>query len=237
MDITRGIASIAAPVIENARRHRQVEQMMTVQERDRLSRELHDNLAQALSTLNLKAALADGMLSANETGPAQVTLLEMKEIIQDTYTDVREAIFNLREGGTGSPGFLPALQEYLSDYRLHYGIDAHLELECESLPEMPATVRLQLTRIIQEALTNVRKHAQVREAVVNVGIEGDWVQVCISDKGVGFDPSAIDSADRRHYGLQTMAERAESIGGSVVYDAGPKKGTRVIIRVPQEIGR
>ncbi len=147
---------------------------------------------------------------------------------------MREAIFNLRDGGAESSGFLPALREYLGDYRLHYGIDAHLELDCESLPEMPVNVRLQLTRIIQEALTNVRKHAEVREAVVCVGIDGDWVRVCIEDKGVGFDPSRTGGADRQRYGLQTMAERAESIGGSVVYDARPNEGTRIIVRVPQE---
>lgn len=232
IDLAWGIANIAAPVIENAIRHQQVEQVMMKQERRRLSREFHDNIAQALSTLNLKVTAADGLLAVGELEPARATLREMKELVQEAYTDVREAIFNLRDGGARSSGFLPALREYLGDYRLHYGIDAQLELGSESLPELPANVRLQLIRIIQEALTNVRKHAQVREAVVSASVDEGGVQVCVSDKGVGFNPSPIGDANRQHYGLQTMAERAESVGGRLVLDSRPGEGTRVVIRIP-----
>jgi nitrate/nitrite-specific signal transduction histidine kinase len=232
MDLAWGVANIVAPVIENAIRHQQVEQLMTRQERERLARELHDNIAQALSVLNLKVSVADGLLSTGRADPARATLREMKEVVEETYTDLREAIFNLRDSGSTGSGFLPALQEYLSDYRLHYGIDAYLELEWESVPEVPAHVRLQLIRIIQEALTNVRKHAQVSDAIVAVSVEGDWIRVCVSDKGVGFDPMCIGQANRRRYGLQTMAERAESVGGRLELNSRSGEGTSVVVYMP-----
>ena len=232
IDVVWGVASIVAPVIENARHHQQVEQLMTRQERERLARELHDNIAQALSTLNLKVTRADGLLSAGQLDPARATLREMKEIVQETYTDVREAIFNLRDDRAGSSRFLPALQEYLSDYRLHYGIDVNLQLDRELLPQLPANVWLQLIRIIQEALTNVRKHAQVSRAVIEVGVDGDWIRICVSDKGLGFDPACIGQASRRRYGLQTMAERAESVGGRLELNSRFGEGTSVVVYVP-----
>ena len=95
-------------------------------------------------------------------------------------------------------------------------------------------MQLQLTRIIQEALSNVRKHAGVDRAQVEITQEGEWIQVAIVDRGVGFEPALIAAADRQRYGLQVMSERADGVGGSLAIESQPGSGTRVLVRVPRQ---
>ncbi len=230
--IAGSIASIVAPVIDHARRHQQVEQATIQQERKRLSRELHDNLAQALSILHLQVLEVDGLLASNQLATAHAKLQDVKGTINGAYTDVREGIFNLRHAETGGSTFLAALEEYLSDYRLHYGVDAGLVVDARTLPKMEPNVQLQLIRIIQEALSNVRKHAQVDDAQIEISTPRDRVQVSIQDRGVGFEPTVLDFSDRQHYGLQIMQERAESVGGCLEIEAAPGRGTRIVVQVP-----
>ena len=218
--------------IENARLHQQVRHLATVEERDRLARELHDRLAQALGYLNVKASITDELLSGGQINQAQASLLEMKEIAKETYTDVREAIFSLRTTASSGLGLLATLQEYLAEYRAHYGVDARLVVDDESLAEFPADVGLQIIRIIQEALTNVRKHAGASKAWVRFEQHGDRVRISVEDDGRGFDPAQVAGEGRRYFGLQIMRERAESVGGDLELDSRPGKGTRLVIRVP-----
>ena len=156
----------------------------------------------------------------------------MKEIAKETYTDVREAIFGLRTAISSGLGFLPILREYLAEYRTHYGLDARLVVDNESLPRFPTDVRVQVIRIIQEALTNVRKHARASNAWVRFEQDGDWARISVEDDGQGFDPAQVTGEGRRYFGLQIMRERAESVGGDLELNSRPGKGTRVVIRVP-----
>lgn len=225
-------ADQAAIAIENARLHQQVRHMATVEERDRLARELHDNLSQSLGTLNLKASISDELLSGGQIAQAQASLLEMKQIAKETYTDVREAIFSLRTPASLELGLLPTLREYLTEYRMHYGVDVCLVVDNESLAEFPTDVGIQLLRIIQEALTNVRKHARASKAWVRFEQDGEQVRISVEDDGQGFDPAQVTGKGQQYFGLQIMRERAESVGGDLELDARPGQGTRLVIRVP-----
>ena len=93
---------------------------------------------------------------------------------------------------------------------------------------------VQLIRIIQEALTNVRKHAGAAHAWVRLHRQDPWVQVIVEDDGRGFDPTILVSRDRLHFGLQTMRERAEGLGGKLEIDTAPGRGTRVVATLPGE---
>lgn len=218
--------------IENARLHQQVRHLATVEERDRLARELHDRLAQALGYLNVKASITDELLSNGQINQAQASLLELKEIAKETYTDVREAIFSLRTTALSGLGLPSTLQEYLAEYRAHYGVDARLMVDNESLTEFPADVGIQIIRIIQEALTNIRKHAGASKAWVRFEQEGDRARISVEDDGQGFDPAQVTGEGRQYFGLQIMRERAESVGGSLELDSRAGQGTRVVIRLP-----
>lgn len=218
--------------IENAQLYRQLRYLAALEERDRLAREMHDHLAQALGYLNVKASITDGLLSGGQIDQAQESLLELKQVTKVVYTDVREAIFNLRTTVSSRIGLLPTLQDYLAEYRAHYGVDARLVNGDEYSAGFSPEVASQLLRIIQEALTNVRKHAGASRAWVRCKQDGDQVCISIEDDGRGFDPAQVAEEGRQCFGLQIMRERAESVGGSLEIVSQPGQGARVVVRVP-----
>jgi signal transduction histidine kinase len=223
--------------IENARLYQRVRHLAALEERDRLARELHDRLAQALGYLNVKASITDELLSGGQVNQAQASLFELKEVVKETYTDVREAIFGLRTTVSSGLGFLPTLREYLAEYRAHYGVDVRLVIDNESPAKFPADVGIQLLRIIQESLTNVRKHAGASKVWVRFEQDGNQVRISVEDDGQGFDPAQIAGKGRQYFGLQIMRERAESVGGDLELDSRSGQGTRVVIRMPLTPGK
>jgi nitrate/nitrite-specific signal transduction histidine kinase len=217
--------------IENAQLYQQVSHLVVLEERDRLARELHDYLAQALGYLNLKISITGDLLAGAQLDQAQTSLLELKQIAREAYTDVRETIFSLRTAASSGLGLLPTLREYLAEYQLHYGVDARLVADKGSVKFSPE-VDTQVLRIIQEALTNVRKHARASHAWVRIERNDGQVRIIVEDDGQGFDPIQVAGEGQRSFGLQIMRERAESVGGSLEFDSRPGKGTRVVIQVP-----
>jgi nitrate/nitrite-specific signal transduction histidine kinase len=226
------LASQVVVAIENARLYQQVRHLTALEERDRLAREIHDHLAQSLGYLNVKASITDELLSGGQMAQAQAGLRELREVARETYTDVREAIFSLRETVLPGLGLLPSLREYLAEYRTHYGVETRLVVNDESLTQVPAHVGIQIIRIVKEALTNVRKHAGASKAWVRFEGDGGLTRIIVEDDGRGFDPAQVTEEGQQYFGLQIMHERAESVGGSLELDSRPGQGTRVVIRVP-----
>ncbi len=218
--------------LENAMDYENARNRATVAERERLARELHDSLAQALAYLKLKASVTHDLLASGQIAQAQDNLRQVKEIAKETYLDVREQIFGLRQQSSAGSAFLPGLAKYLADYSTAYKIDVQLELKNERTPEWPEDICIQLTRIIQEALTNVRKHAQAQQArVCFEQVDHHW-RVTVEDDGKGFDPRGIQSSGGQFLGLHIMRERADAVGATLELDSRPGGGTRVTVRVP-----
>ncbi len=218
--------------IENALLYRQLRYMVILEERDRLGREMHDNLSQTLGYLNIKTSLIDELLVDGQVAQARESMVELKRALKIAYTDVREAIFNLRTSISPGVGLLGTLHDYLTEYRAHYGLDARLILENDDLAELSPETAAQLLRIIQEALVNVRKHAEANKVCITFMRAGDLVSITIEDNGRGFAPDQVPGVDQQHFGMQIMRERAESVGGSLELVTQPGLGTRVIVRVP-----
>ncbi len=232
IELAAGVANVAAPAIENARLYRQVEQLAALEERTTLSRELHDELAQSLGAIQLKASLAASFLADGRVDRSMACLQELQEMAAAAYAGVRESIFNLRASVTPGSRFLTSLRDYLADYRLHYGMDVCLEASDAAIAELSGDAELQVIRIVQEALANARRHAMAAKAWVRIsGSEGE-VHVSIEDNGRGFDPAGAAHAGRPHFGLHVMRERAEKVGGSLELDSCPGQGTRILVRLP-----
>jgi nitrate/nitrite-specific signal transduction histidine kinase len=231
------LAQQVVVAIENARLYQQVRYLAVLEERDRLAREMHDNLAQTLSYLNLKTSLTSELLANGEAEQAQAGLAEMKQITRAAYSDTREAIFHLRNAVWQGADLVPLLRDYLAEYRAHYGLDAQLIVEDAAAADFSREVSAQLSRIIQEALTNVRKHAQATQTWIRFEPDGDQTRVVIQDNGRGFDLTAARADGQEHFGLQIMRERAAGVGGTVEYGTQPGFGTRVIVRVPRQTGK
>ncbi len=200
-----------------------------VQERERLSRELHDGLAQLVSYLLVRLDTVQALVEGSRREEAIAELEQLRAVADHLYADVRESITGLRSR-VAERGLLPALQDYTDEFEERYALG--VTLEAGVLPDrLPPLVGLQLFRIVQEALTNVRKHARARHVRVALTMpRADLLQVVIADDGQGFDPAS--ARGERSYGLVSMRERAESLGGSFQIESRPGCGTRVTVTVP-----
>lgn len=239
-EMVQALADHIAVALEIDRLSRLRWSVATLEERDWLARELHDNVAQALGYMNLQLAAINGLLADNRIEEAQTGLRELKQIVGDTYTDVREEIFNLRGTTASDLGFLDTLRSYLTRYGTHYELDIELVMEAdEDVFVLPAEVSTQVIRIIQEALINVRKHAGVQKAILRLKQVKDQVCISVEDQGKGFTLAQPDHADGNGagLGLQIMAERVEGVGGHLEVDASSGRGVNVTIRLPLTYGK
>jgi len=232
IELARSLADAAALAIENARLYQQREQWAVTKERARLSREIHDDLAPMLGSLQLRASFIAELLSDGQVVQARANLCELQDMISEAYTDVREEIFSLRANVSPGMAFLPTLREYLADYQVHYGMDVQLEIKGRGEASLAGSAQVQVIRIIQEALTNVRKHARTRRASVCIERDNGCVRVSVQDGGQGFEPAGVLAKDRQYIGLQVMSERAESIGGTLTLESQTGTGTTVVLVVP-----
>ncbi|MFZ5918757.1 MAG: GAF domain-containing sensor histidine kinase [Chloroflexota bacterium] len=227
------IAHQAALAISNARLHAQVQQMAVLEERYRLSREMHDGLAQTLSALGWQLDRAHRLLAENRLEALQEDLALGRRMVRDAYMDVREAIDGLRLTVEHRGGLPAALEEYVADFEIRTGIGTVLEIEGNESP-LPAEMELQLLRIVQEALTNARKHAAASRVSVRLQYaeDGRKLMLTVADDGRGFDPAL--PRGRGHLGMNTMRERAQSQGGDLMVVTGPNQGTRITVALPLE---
>lgn len=226
------LTNYAALAIGTERLHRQARNLAIVEERSRLGQELHDNLAQILVFLKLKVIDTNTLLATGQLGEAQTNLQELKQLISETYTDVREEIFNLQAKITSGLSFSEMLRKYVAKYKKFYGLDIELVVEDESLLEFPIEVGIQVIRIIQEGLINVRKHAGVDQARLSFTRTGEQLQISIEDEGQGFNVKQLQQTGQAGFGLDIMRERAESIGGTLAIESRPDRGVRLIIELP-----
>jgi len=213
-----------------------MEHLAIVQERERISREIHDGLAQALALLNMRVNVASSLLVAGQTEQARKELDEAAQVIDAANRDVREAITALRLTSPKGAGFVPTLREFVLDFGLRNDISTDFVAPDGARSVVLAPLaEAQLMRIIQEALTNVRKHARAQRAWVTLARRGARLVVSIQDDGQGFDMDAVlKGQNRKNFGLTTMQERAGSIGGFLDVQTQIGGGTRISASVPCE---
>ena len=214
------------------RQIKQIYHLATQAERDRLARAMHDELAQVISYISIKASIALDLLADGQVEEVQAHLLELKQAASQTYANVREAIFSLRTESPAGSAFLPRLRDYLDQYQTQYKLEIQLLIDDEKLTEFSADVGVQVMRIIQEALINVRKHTQAKRVLIHFEQEQDQVRIRIVDNGQGFDPEQPQGEDQLRFGLQVMRERAESVYGSMAIVSMPGWGTQILVQVP-----
>jgi signal transduction histidine kinase len=220
-----------ALAIRNAQLYAQVGQIAMLEERYRLSREIHDGLAQTLGYLNLQAERVEGLITAKRYDATASELSEMRQSIRAAYVDVREAIDGLRLS-VAEPGNLSArLAEYVDEFAKQSGIAARVAAPDDLMID-PET-GMQLLRIAQEALTNVRKHSGARNVQIALRASATEIELAITDDGRGF-PDAIPGRAYHSHGLATMRERAQSIGGAFSVATGAGQGTRIAITAPRQ---
>ena len=213
--------------VENAYNAQRVEQMAILEERHRLAREIHDSLAQTLGYLNLKTELLESSVQHAELDRAREEIVDVRRAVREACYDVRESIDGLRATDEGG------LIQMATDYLREFSQRAALATECTVSHTdriLSPVAETEVLRIIQEALTNVRKHAQAKRVRLKIGSEGDALQVEVADDGKGFNLAALTPAN--HFGVRIMRERAERLGGQFEIESEPGSGTRVRVCVP-----
>lgn len=201
-------------------------------ERDLLARELHDSLGQIFAFIDTQGQAIRRLLSRGDIPTADAYVGRLSEVAREANVDIRESILGLRVA-LAQPGLYAALTDYLAHYEKNYGI--HIELAApESFADavFEPLVEVQLLRIVQEALTNVRKHAHAHCVDITFVRAEGAARVTVRDDGQGFEPGGSDYGGGEHVGLRVMRERAEEIGGSVSLHSARGQGTEVVVQVP-----
>jgi signal transduction histidine kinase len=220
----------AAIAIDNAHLHRQVADLAVAQERLRIAHEMHDGIAQVLGYVNTKVQAATEYIRRNKTDEGLEQLRQLAEAAREAYSDVRESIVDLRTLPGPARSFQDVLQEYIDRWQEQTGISTRFTVDPDVT--LPAGNELQLVRIIQESLANVRKHSKATTASVDVGSHDGKLRLAVTDNGVGFSQSTLSRSVFPRFGLSTMRERAESIGATFTVESTAGGGTSICVDIP-----
>jgi two-component system nitrate/nitrite sensor histidine kinase NarX len=226
------LAQNVVVAIENAQLYQKVHSMAASEERRWLARNLHDDLAQGLGLINIQTTVTEDLLSSGKIEQASDSLKQVKEIANRSYTHVREAIFSLRTIVSPDTRFLATLQEYLSDYQRHYGVETALDVVDEDAVQFSDEVGAQVAYIIKEAVTNARKHGGAEYVEVKIATDDCGSKIIVRDDGMGFDPVTVSGEDAQQMGLQIMRERARSVKGELDVHSKKGQGTSITLCVP-----
>lgn len=213
--------------IENQRLVAREKEMAVSEERNLLAQELHDSIAQSLAFLNIQIQLLHSDLQEGQIDNAMHGLEQIREGVQESYDDVRELLVHFRTR-VGSADLETAVSSALEKFEGQTGIRATFEHRGE-VPDLPPEYVLQAMHIVQESLSNVRKHAKTDRVDVELVCEEECV-LSIRDNGVGFDTAY--NAGNTHVGLSIMRERAYRIGAELTLESEPGQGTRVRLALP-----
>lgn len=211
-------------------------QQLIQNERNIIANELHDSLAQTLASLRFQVRVLDQALQPMGEFSTINSIEQVEHGLDEAYTDLRELIAHCRIP-VEKQGLIPSIKRVVEKFREETNIHILLQCECQN-PDIPANMEMNVYRIVQESLTNIRKHADAHivRVLLQCDAKGNYL-VLIENDGKGFDKKAIQSEAGKHLGLTIMKERAKYLGGKLKIDSEPDEGTRVELRfkyVPEQ---
>jgi signal transduction histidine kinase len=221
-------ADQAAIIIEHIRLQRRAEQFAILEERQRLARELHDSVTQALYSVTLYADAARLAFSRQQWEALDRNLQEARSMAREAMYDMRLLVFELRPFMLEKEGLVSALRARLAAVEGRAGLQTEVRVENER--RLPLQIEEELYRIAQEGLNNVVKHAQAREVQIQLKYGERVVRLEMKDDGAGFDPERAKLSGG--VGLQGIQERVQRLGGRLEMDSAAGKGTRLEVEIP-----
>lgn len=218
----------AAINIERARWQQRAEELAVLEERQRLARELHDSVTQALYSVNLYADAARLALANQQSDVATAHLRELRKVIREAMFDMRLLIYELHPLALEKEGLGAALRARVAAVEERAGVRATVCVEGER--RLPLGIEEEIYRIAQEGLTNIVKHAQSNQIQLHLRYTENAVTLELQDDGIGFD---LDAARRDGgIGLRGMEERVQQLGGALQIESAPGQGTRLWVKIP-----
>jgi len=215
--------TIERSFIENKKR-----QQLIKDERNIIANELHDSLAQTLASLRFQVRILDQSLQPVGDFMAFKTIESIEDALDEASTSLRELIAHCRVP-IEQQGLIPAIQRAVEKFRKETGIHILLQSN-EQVLSLPSNIELNAYRIVQEALTNIKKHAEAHIVRVLVDNNAGNIRILIENDGKGFDQSKIHSTEGKHLGLTIMEERARHLGGKLKIESDEEEGTRIELR-------
>jgi len=226
--LLEALASHLAGAMENLRLNALEKEAAVSQERIYLARELHDSIAQSLAFIKIQVQLMRDSLQSGNADEIQAILEEIDAGVHESYGDVRELLMHFRTRAN-TEDIEPALATTLRKFEHQSGVKAILNIKGQGLPLSP-DLQIQVLHIVQEALSNVRKHAGATLVNLNVERQPAWrFEVC--DDGGGFEHDD-DQLDETHVGLRIMKERAQRLGAELSVVSTPGVGTSIVLTLP-----
>jgi len=223
--LLEALTSHLAGGMENLRLNAMEKEAAVSQERHLLARELHDSIAQSLAFLKIQVQLMRDAMAQGDPQKLAHVLGEIDAGVRESYGDVRELLLHFRTR-TNTEDIEPALATTVQKFELQSGIKATLKMQGHGMP-LPPDVQIQVLHIVQEALSNVRKHSQATQVWLDVEQQPEW-RFEVRDNGRGFNVDG-ESFDETHVGLRIMSERAERIGAQLNIASRPGHGTSVLL--------
>lgn len=223
------IASQTALIVRNDQLYARLEQQAIIEERSRLAREIHDGLVQTLGFLKMQLNRMQHWAQTDNFTRLTKEISNLNVIVEEAYGEARDAITGLSVGLNADDSLEDILTEHVQSFSARYGLQIKLTVTGSRNRLQPPAI-LHLFRLAQEGLTNIRKHAQTRQAWIDLDYQPDQLALTISDDGKGFDVQLLQETSYR--GLQVMHERAKSLGGQLSISARLPQGTTISITVP-----
>lgn len=216
--------------VENAQLSARMRELAVMEERGLIAQEIHDGIAQSLAYLNLETSKLHQLLECDPR-QAMAELSHIRQVIKETCEEVRALLVDFRMKFKEGDGLADVLSHCLDEFGQRTTIRTQL-LMSGDLAALPAPIQVPVFRIIQEALSNVRKHAQARMVVVELRAAPSVLEVTVRDDGQGFDPAAPVEQGSTNMGLGIMRERVALLGGSLQIESRPGGGTVLHLTLP-----
>lgn len=216
--------------LKNRRLAALARQLAVSEERNLVAQGLHDSIAQGLSFLKMQVHLLDGAAADGNLDEVREIVPLLAGGVKESYDDVRELLLNFRSK-LGPGALRPAVDDTVARFRRQSDAELALDYRDEGGPPLPADQQLQVLFVLQEALSNIRKHAEAQHVRVSVVNGGDF-RLVIEDDGIGYDPADIAARGEAHVGFHIMRERAKRLAGALTLDSAPGRGSRVELVLP-----
>ncbi|THT98447.1 HAMP domain-containing protein [Lampropedia puyangensis] len=228
--LLESLGSLLGVALENRRLEAQSRELAVVQERNLVAQGLHDSLAQGLNFLNLQLQLLEEAVVHQKQAEIDEILPLLRTGVQESYQDVRELLTNFRsklERGD----FIAALEDTVKRFRRQTSMQTALDVQYGQGAPLAPEQQLQVLFILQEALSNVRKHSEAQSVQVRVSNDRDFT-MSVRDDGLGYDSAEVSERGDAHVGLRIMRERAARMNAHLELAATPGKGASVVLRLP-----
>ena len=212
--------------LEKSRLDNDSRRLALMEERTLIGNELHDSLAQALISMRLQIKMMGESLHRSDIRAAESELRHLRQAMDQAHASLRDLLANFRLK-IGDEGFAPAIANMVQRFQQETGIAVFFQNECLALNLTPAQ-EVQVFYIVQEALTNIRKHSNAHNVRIMFNNEDDFYTVLIEDDGLGMAGFA-DGIPGEHMGLAIMQERTERLPGQLVIESEPDEGTRIVL--------